>query len=49
MLYLSNVLQFIVHKFNHRPVSDWNFVVNIHQDILYVVQVFGDKLNTVKE
>ena len=47
MFYLSNVLQFIVNRFNYRSFSNKNLVVYIHQHVLHVVLDFSDQLNAV--
>ena len=49
MLHLGNVLQFIIHSLNDRPLPEQQFVGNGHQSSLHVAPEFRDKLNAIHE
>ena len=47
MLNLGNVLQFIIHSLNDRPLPEQQLVGNGHQSSLHVALEFRDKLNAI--
>ncbi len=49
MLYLRNVLQFVIDRFNQSPFSEQNLVGYAHQGILHIVLDLGDKLYAIEE
>lgn len=49
MLYLCDVLQLIVYRFNQGAFSQQNFIGNTHQGVFHVVLHFGNQLDAVKK
>ena len=49
VLYLRNVLQFIIHRFYNSPLSEQQFVRDVHQCSFHVAFQLGNKLYAINE